>query len=105
MSYKLNIDRFRNDCGGFIDEDGCHYENEVDFYQTGVFGFCGCGNPKENLAFIRDGLRYVKNCMELERWVDDLAAWGKDYVNELVKQFFFYWANTAGLTEHGSMIP
>ena len=91
MSSKLNIDKFRNDYGGFTGEDGCYYKEEVAFYHIGIFGFCWCGNPKENLAFIRDGLRYVKM--------------GKYDVNELAMQFFFYWADTAGLIDHSLMLP
>ena len=101
----MYIDRFKNgESGTYIDDTGCHYENAEDFYQTSVFGFCGCGRPEDNLQFILDGLKHILSSdrEDYDTWLQDgLRIFG----NEESRQFFFYWADKQGLTEHGGAIP
>mgnify|MGYP000638547994 CR=1 FL=1 len=75
------------------DQDECTYESLADFIQTGILGFCGCGCEEMNLAYIRDMLTSI----------DDDSHWKRERAAEV--QFFFYWADKEGLTEHGVGIP
>jgi hypothetical protein len=72
---------------------------EVDYLQSTVFGFCGCGMPERNLRYILSGLEHVFGLSILEK--EDKAFPG----GEENKYFFFYWADKEGLTEHGSSVP
>lgn len=106
------IDRFYKD-DGYYDECGCFYETAEDFYQTKVFGFCGCGHPNGNLEYVRDGLAHIgkerpENMGQEEhsRWFDQWVNEGLEiFGNEKSRYFFFYWCDTNELTEHGGSVP
>lgn len=60
------------------------YQTTTDVILQGVFGFCGCGSPKDSLKKIYDGLMYIKKQVPAE--VDDILL---------------YVFDKEGLTEHG----
>lgn len=107
----LHIDRY-------LQEDGYHHPNgfEVDtafdFYVHGEFKFCGCGFPEQNLAYIRDGLEHI-NKFNDHRENYGYKDWYTDWFKEAVTlhgtqesvYFFFYWADSQDLTEHGAGLP
>lgn len=117
----MHIDRYKNpdgDVGGFLmPGDCCHYDDERSLITTGLLGFCGCGRPEENLAFIRDGLQHIDEAISAspDPWKDRPAwdAWFAGHKareieifgNERAAYFFFYWADKNGLTDHGGSVP
>lgn len=96
--------------GWFKGPDGCDYEDLESLIQCGIFEFCVCGNPDDNLAFIMAGLEHIES-LKADVWTDkktydDWAAEGLLlFGSENARRFFFYWCDKAGLTEHGGSIP
>jgi hypothetical protein len=84
---------------------------------------CNCGNPKETVEWIRDGLLFfAEKCPNYQtpavvHWVSKTAyEWSREWYqdkhdrqlkhfgNDASYQFFANWANTQGYAEHGSNI-
>lgn len=115
---KLTLDRLvpvEPDKEGCYNFEGSPYESIVEYIQTGILDFCGCGSPEENLRFIRDGLSYINHkgqpipawdAPEHRRYWDKYHEDGKLlFGNDRSQQFFAYWLDAEGLTEHGGSIP
>lgn len=103
---KMHIDKYKTE-DGYCDESGCHYANAEEFLQTNFLGFCGCGDPDENLKYIRDGLAHIdaERTEPFKDWYEKWTAEGlKIFGNENSRQFFFYWADSEELTEHGGSV-
>lgn len=104
-----------------VDPTGCHHEGPADAVAS-YLGFCGCGMPEEALKYVRDRLRLLdaawtepgsasvkdvvanyfgENPERKQRWKDIYDAF-KDH-GEFY--FFWYWADTMGITEHGGSVP
>jgi len=99
---------FKN--GEYITPDECHYDNEEELLQCGVFGFCGCGLPEDNLKYIRDGLHHINNLrLQVHTKKCTFENWKKDGIeifgNKSAEYFFYYWADTQELSEHGGSVP
>lgn len=101
----LYIDKFKKE-GGYYDESGCYYEDAESFYQSHIFGFCGCGLPEDNLKYIRDGLEHIEKGsvenVDFEKW------WGEGNSilgNSRSMYFFYYWCDKMELTDHGGSVP
>ena len=101
---------------GYITEDGCYYETLADCIQIGLLDFCGCGDPDENLRYIQAGLQHILNrgeaidrCSSYEDVREacrELDKAGKElFGNDDAECFFYYWADSNGLTDHGTSIP
>lgn len=105
MKRYSRLDALRK-AGGSYELDEVEYETAVDVLHQGVLEFCGCGAPRDNLAWIADGLRIVLDygspALPYEQWKKKALDWAG---NEDSLQFFFYWADSMGLTEHGGCIP
>ena len=100
----------------FSDANEIEYDSVTDVLQIGVFGFCGCGLPDENVKLIVDGLRLLKESSDRgaeerkkiphEEWYPD---WDKRmnsvFESEASKYFFYYWCDKEELTEHGGSVP
>ena len=86
-----------------------------------VFGFCGCGMPWAFLDFMLQRLDEI-DLVQRECWeiADDTSEgrarrqlwWAehKKRLNGLFRSngemyFFYYWADSMGLTEHGGSVP
>lgn len=85
---------------------GCTYENLEDVLQTGVLGFCGCGDASDNLLHIMTVLSLLESRSEGERseymeWYAKLKAY---FGTETHAQFFYYWLDERGFTEHGGSV-
>lgn len=94
--------------------DGAWYETPTDALQ-GMFGFCGCGRPEDNIRWIVAGLRLITESIpediakirgfdsELRRgWVSGhLARCKAHFGGDEQDMFFRYWADNQGFTEHG----
>ena len=76
---------------GFIDENEVFYRDKAEYFQVGVLGFCGCGDLESNLNYIKKMLQMLDE----QRWGDP---------DDTAYMFFVYWADGAGLTEHGSTV-
>ena len=97
-----------NGKGTFMDP--CSLINE------GIFKFCGCGNPTQNLIYIRDCLAHIHKRQDApdtrEVTTEVHKAWyDKWYVeaegifgNKASLQFFQYWATNEDLLEHGGSV-
>lgn len=103
----MHIDKYKTADGYSWEYDGLTYDDHESLIQCGILGFCGCGMPSENLAYVRDGLAYIAEDRKPADTVWD--AWFaarkiravEVFGSEAAKHFFYYWADKEGLTEHG----
>lgn len=94
----------------FLDDD-TYYDTLADYIQQHVLEWCACGQPDENLLYIRGGLRLIAEKYESPE--GDWEAWYKEHrrkVDEHFKSqqgeyFFYYWCAAHDLTEHGGSVP
>lgn len=107
---KLYIDKFKKE-DGYYDEDDCRYETALDFIVIGIFKFCGCGNPKSSMEYIRDILALIE-AIDLNSNGAFDEAWKLRWKN--LEGFFksrgeqytmYYLLDKLELTEHGSSVP
>ena len=94
----------------FVTKDGDEYDNLIDYLQSGIFEFCGCGNAVSSLSFIRDGLSHIAWRSEYyaQKNSDYSVVRAKEnevFSNENIAYFFHYWADKQELTEHGGSVP
>ena len=98
-------------------DDG--HEDVTSAIQCGLFGFCGCGRPEDNLRAVRsalqllvdskterDALRATEGYLS-EAWNARFKAQEKKWV-ELFgasKYFIWYWLSQHGFTEHVGSVP
>jgi len=106
----MDFKKYEQEDGSYVDDDGCHYDDLAEFIQTGVFGFCGCGDNEANLELIGKGLEHIDSMhpdgVDFDDWWHKWKDAGVAICgNESSKQFFFYWCDKEGLTEHGGCIP
>lgn len=90
------------------------YPNEVQEFYYRTLKWCGCGNPDEALAFLRDVLGVLKARSDENR--DDRApyadsAWAKRTLeldgllgDGMLGLSYLYMLDSHGLLEHGSSI-
>lgn len=99
--------------GGY-EYDGCWHESAESVIQVGLLGFCGCGNPDVNLAYILVGLELIdEKCPDAfkdrEAWnvwyTDHTARERAHFGSDAARNFFYYWCDERRLTEHGGSIP
>lgn len=96
-----------------VGHNGVTYSNLSELIQVSVFGFCSCGDSEANLKYVRDGFRHINSLMDQPRdhssfdeWYAEMKKRGLDlFGNEQPQNFFFYWADKEGYTEHGGCIP
>ena len=109
----MHIDKYKSN-DGYIDESGCNYDNAIDFIQTHIFGFCGCGCPDDNLIYVRDSLRLLAKFRfsyhdEKEKWEDFYKMYRLSVDNHFkssgAEYFMWYWLDNKGYTEHGGSVP
>lgn len=92
--------------------DRTEFDDNESFIQTGILDFCGCGDVEGNLKFVQNGLKHIDDFHQkhsnrsfndyYEQWIKNgLSIFG----NESARNFFFYWADKEGFTEHGGSIP
>lgn len=110
----MTIDKYKKEDGSYVDEEGTHYDDAISFLSSGVLGFCGCGNPRSSLEFVRDVLVYIdeprgnlskpyaERVEVISRWMDDAS---RLFQSEGAKYFMFYVMDNLGLTEHGGSVP
>ena len=105
----MKLSEFRQGDGSYLYKDCCH-EDATSLLQAGLFEFCGCGRPEDNLEYILAGLETIaalqdkvwKESMTYEQWT---AACVKNLGDDKAQYFFFYWADVQELTEHGGSVP
>jgi len=105
---------------GYTSTDGCYWGGPLEYYQGHVLDFCCCGLPEDNLKYIHDGLELIaarfaivtaQSLMETPfgKYNKQMNAWRADVIkffgSEQSKDFFFYWADREGFTEHGHGMP
>ena len=112
----MHIDKYKQPDGWYKYEE-CDYEHPWEVIHIGMWGFCGCANPEVNIQHVRDGLNHVDRMKRelwespewntsprklIDKWHDD----GSDiFGNDESEQFFYYWCDKMGYTEHGGCIP
>lgn len=103
MSY---IKQFADPEGGYTFEE-CYFNDAKDLIQTGVLGFCGCGNLEENLLFVRDALALIETRRKIapSSYADVVAKEIELFGNKRSRDFVYYSLDKLGLTEHGGAIP
>jgi hypothetical protein len=94
--------------GMLLGPDDCHYATRTAAFYYGVLKFCGCGNPEEELVFLRKVLEAYDACktgMEQGEWVakreDIEACFGG---NDDFWRHYVYWLAALDLTEHGGSV-
>lgn len=115
-------DQYKDGECGYVYSDGCHYCTPQEVLHSAILGFCGCGAPQMSLSFIRDGLTHIEQRC---KWPDradfaspeDYEAASKAFWQAIQAEeravfgseggawFFYYWADTKDLTEHGGSAP
>lgn len=94
----------------FVDKNECDYDNLIDYLQSGLLGFCGCGSAISSLTFVRDGLAHIAWRLEYYREKNSdynvvKAKEAEVFSNENIAYFFYYWADNQEFTEHGGSVP
>ena len=99
-----------------IDDNGeeCYHQSKVDAV-TSMFNWCGCGMPVLVLEYVKAGLEHIneKRPDGYGHGPESLAKWETWYDARRLKvfgslaaaEFFYYWADAEGLTEHGVSVP
>ena len=79
----------------------------LDYIQTKVLGFCNCGEPEENIAFLGKILKDI-DTLSTVKW-EDYEEWNKKslelFGNEQSRYFIWYYLHKEGFTEHGGSVP
>lgn len=75
----------------YVDKDGVYYQ-DVESLIMGQFNFCGCGNPNDCIDYIKRMLEYQDS---------KVCPFSSD---DNQSMFFLYWADSAGLLEHGTSV-
>lgn len=90
------------------------FDNTISQIQTEELGFCGCGLPTENLIYIRDSLRLIKEKQDhtlrikyfdktwYENWKIKVEQFFKSYQAEY---FMWYWLDQKEYMGHGGSLP
>lgn len=82
----------QNDLGfPWIDEEGISHRSKFDYLFINVLGFCGCGDPKAIMIYIRDFLLLQRD----GEWCE---------YDNLPFLFLCYWADANGFLEHGTTV-
>jgi len=77
-------------------------DNIHDFYYRKL-NFCGCGNPDTQMQFLRDVLRAINRRSEGNTWKEDTKKI-EALLPGALGQFYLYWLDSMGITEHGGSI-
>lgn len=88
----LNDLKYISELERYEDKDGTSWENEKDYLQISVLGFCGCGNQDDVMGYVYDMLKKVDN-VHYEFEYSDIQS-----------MFFLYWADKQNFIEHGTTI-
>lgn len=109
----MHIDKYKQPDGTYLDEEGCYHEGAEAMLHSHILGFCMCGDPIENLKYVRDCLQHTYNL----KVIHDAAGMHKEKRilyetwNERGKQimgaayyFTLYVFDEKELTEHGSSV-
>jgi hypothetical protein len=75
----------------YKDEEGIIHQSKTDYLATEGFGFCACGDPGDNLLYIKEILEKL-----------DKNDWGE--YEDRHYMFAVYCLDRFGLTEHGSTV-
>lgn len=105
----MNVDKYKK--GEYwIDESGGQYLDVESFIETGLFGFCGCGNPSAVREYVRKSLQLVADRKQ-KVWEDKMSfdEWKKEkdelFKTDEAELFMWYWLDNKGYIEHGSLVP
>ncbi len=78
----------------------------------GRLGFCGCGQPENALRYVLAGLKVVgmrgpTDMTAHSNWFQEVKypTQKAQFVSAGAEYFFYYWASSKGLTEHGGSVP
>lgn len=99
------IDKYKKgEC--WIDEYGGQYLDIESFIETGLFGFCGCGQPSETREYVRQSLQLISDRRELGLTYEQWSERAKELFKTGVAEYFmWYWVDSKGYSEHGGSVP
>jgi hypothetical protein len=81
------------------------FNEELDKLQEEL-NFCICGNPEKNLGYVREGLKFIRSLLNAEYTYEERKQKETEvFGNCESAEFFYYWTDREGLTEHGCAIP
>jgi hypothetical protein len=112
----LHIDKYKQPDGGYKMPNDSYCCDAEEVLHIAILGFCGCGRPKDSLAYMRDVLKHIDELHEIheisrvyEERKPAYDAWdekGKSlFATEGAKYFMFYFLDNIGFTEHGGSVP
>lgn len=104
----MHLNKYKQSDGTILYK-GVVYENGIDFYHRGIFGFCGCGDPTSNMRYILGILEllYKRSMLgegEPKNWENhtkELIGYFKSYQE---MNFVLYVLDKLGVIDHGTNI-
>ncbi len=99
----MKIEHYKIDGGRYQDKDGCIYESAQEFLQSGILGFCGCGDPDISLKYIKDSLTLIEAYSNIA--TPDFEDYGEPFKGKGDVYFIWYFLDQEGFTSHGSSVP
>jgi hypothetical protein len=98
----MNIDKYRQEDGTYLDEEGITHENAVDFLCSKL-NFCGCGQPEEGLYYVLKSLRYIDLLKDVwnKKMSNELYCNKSPFNSEGEEMFVRYILDHLGFTTHG----
>lgn len=103
----MKFSDFATEHGGYIDKDGCSYDDKEELLQAGILEMCCCGNPELNLWYVMRGLEVVESRRDYtpEGYAKSRALADEVFKSTESENFFYYWTAARDYTEHGGSIP
>lgn len=86
----------------WLDESGCSWRLKMDYVSIELLGSCGCGNPESNVDYVEKML--LRHAADWSTSPGRSSQTSKEEYADPAVQFFLYWADDKGFTEHGSSI-
>ncbi|TXH49494.1 MAG: hypothetical protein E6Q97_22605 [Desulfurellales bacterium] len=110
----MTIDKYKQEDGAYVDPSGCHWHDAESFLQGYVLGFCCCGSPSTNLAYVRDCLLNVAKLCDIrdrtegrgQQWEKEYHEWEEERSKLMgnARYFTLYVLDQKGFIEHGGSV-
>lgn len=100
-------DQFKQPDGSYLDPEGYWYKDWETFLIEYVFGWCGCGHPWDALEYVFHGLSHIRDLTTPNRPIKayDFDEASKSFHSNGESYFFWYWADSRDLIDHGGSVP
>lgn len=84
---------------GYIDQDGCFWEDKYSWFYSGILGFCGCGCDNQKLLTIFLSFNLITDYGAYRFDPEAIRKFDSDYLDLALHIF-----DKEQLTEHGSSV-